>query len=160
MNIFFLYLVRAQILSEVNHFCLQNRCLCLRMQKRTRFGGKELDNFQERCRTNPLAPKSHFPISSTYPPTVIPYTPKCHPSTRERLQECTRDRRAVFLGVWGGVRLPLICIPSPTQLSTAHINPPPHPSYNHRSEISMPIVRLRRAPLLYLLTMWSTQLLT
>lgn len=102
MNIFFLYLVGAQILSEVNHFCLQNRCLCLRMQKRTRFGGKELDNFQERCRTNPLAPKSHFPISSTYPPTVIPYTPKSHPSTRERLQECTRDRRAVCVGWWGG----------------------------------------------------------
>lgn len=77
------------------------------------------------------------------PSSPNPYTPRSHPNSRERIQECTRDRR-------GGVyRLPLICIPSPTRLSTAHINPPPHSSHNHRSEISMPIVRLRRAPLLF-----------
>lgn len=93
------------------------------MQKRTSFGRKELDNFQERCRTNPLAPKSHFPISSTYPPTVIPYTPRSHPSTRERLQECTRDRRAVCVGGGGGFVYPSSVFPPPHDWAL-HISTP------------------------------------
>lgn len=133
MNIFFFYLVKAQIISEVNHFVYKIAVCVLKhvfVEKNSTISKYAVEPIPLLRNHISRSPRHIHPTSSPILRGVTPAHVNGYKSVHGTGWLC------VVRG--GGVRLPLICIPSPTRLSTAHIKPPPHPIHRITTDQKYP----------------------